>query len=122
MNGLLKRVTCSVGNNPTYIQLDFDKKYSNADGERRMYLQVHYQARCTKSGELQWWKGRKWYLSDHMTDNEIIFTCFLAVEIAERHERMETFKVDDYPLLNPHIDYRKLLSLSEDQKNESVRT
>lgn len=78
----------------------------------RYYIQCRYFAPCTKTGEKQLWKGRKWYLSEFMTDDEIVKTAWCAFEAAVKHEIMEGFKVDGKILFNPHINFEVLLSIS----------
>lgn len=83
--------------------------------EGRIFLQIVYDAPCTKTGINQEWKGRKWYLSEYMTEDEIIKTAYAAFESAVKHEVMEGFKVGDIILFNPHIDYRSLLAVSQQE-------
>lgn len=78
----------------------------------RIFLQVFYRARCTVRKKPRWWFGRKWYLSDHMTDDEVIKTAFAAFEAAVRHEILEGFTIGGVRLFNPHADYRALLAAS----------
>jgi len=78
----------------------------------RIYLQVDYEAPCTKTNNLESWKGRKWYLSEFMTDDEIIKTAYCAFQSAVTHEIMEGFKFDNVIVFNPHINFRELLKVS----------
>ncbi len=89
------------------LLVENDKK-----GGERVYLQVSYDSICTKTGKKDNWKGRKWYLSEHMTDDEVVKTAYVAFEAAVKHEIMEGFKVDGKILFNPHVDFEKLLSVS----------
>lgn len=91
-----------------------DLKY----GER-IFIQLSYSAVCVKSGVEDTWKGRKWYLSEHMADDEIIKTCFAAFEACIKHEILEGFKVDDKILFNPHVHFESLLAISH---KEVMRT
>lgn len=50
------------------------------------------------------WTGRKWYLSPHMTDSEVIQTALLAVLQAEEHEARERFRVDGQAIYGPHLN------------------
>lgn len=86
-------------------------------GGKRVFIQIMYTTKCTKEGADTTWKGRKWYLSEHMTDDEVIKTCFVAFKSAVEHEIMEAFKVDDIILFNPHVSYEALLRVS----NEEIR-
>jgi hypothetical protein len=78
----------------------------------RIYLQVDYEAPCTKTNNLESWKGRKWYLSEFMTDDEIVKTAYCAFQSAVTHEIMEGFKFDNVIVFNPHINFRELLKVS----------
>lgn len=78
----------------------------------RIYVQTSYKSPCSKTGELKEWKGRKYYLSQFMTDDEIVKTCYVAFEQSVKHEVMEGFKVDGIILFNPHVNFEELLSVS----------
>lgn len=105
-----------LGNDSFALRVEKDAK-----GGDRIFLQVVYEAPCSKTGEMLPWKGRKFYLSDHMLEQEIIFTAFLAYELAIKHEIMESFKVDNITLVNPHVNYKRLLEISEDEvKRQAV--
>ncbi len=89
----------------------------------RIFIQAYYAAPCTETKERDFWWGRKFYLSDHMTEDEIIKTVYLAFKLAVEHEIMESFKVDGKILFNPHIDYRALLEISDREiKREEIKT
>ena len=79
----------------------------------RLFIQIIYDAICVKTGVCEIWHGRKWYLSEHMTDDEIIKTIYAAFKTAIEHEIMEGFKVDGKILFNPHINFEELLKVSE---------
>lgn len=101
------------------LRVEEDMVYKDAQGRGRIFLQVNYEAPCSKSKDLLPWRGRKFYLSDHMLEQEVIFTAFLAFKLAVEHEVMEGFKVDGKVLVNPHVDYNLLLNISE---HEVART
>lgn len=114
VNKLISSISISILGNDTFMfKIEKDKK-----GGNRLYLQIEYRTPCTKTAEILPWKGRKWYLSEHMTDNEIIFTAYTAYEMAMKHEIMESFKINGVILLNPHVDYKQLLEISN---KETVR-
>jgi hypothetical protein len=50
------------------------------------------------------WKGRKWYISLHMTPSELVQTAFMAALAAEEHECREAFKYRGLQVLSPHHD------------------
>lgn len=120
---LLKRVELKCLEKTFNILIKQDDKYTEAISnfpstqhipyEGRVYIQLEYNSACNKDGENDYWKGRKWYLSEHMTDDEIIKTCYAAFEACVKHEIMEGFKVDGKMLFNPHINFEALLSISD---------
>lgn len=81
--------------------------------EPRVYIQLKYESECTRTGEIDEWKGRKWYLSQYMTDDEIVKTCYAAFKAAVEHEIMEGFKFDGTIVFNPHVSYAALMSVSD---------
>jgi hypothetical protein len=52
------------------------------------------------NGELQ--RGRKWLLSTHMMDEEVVQTALMAVLAFEEHEAREAFLFDGKRLFSPH--------------------
>lgn len=57
------------------------------------------------------WKGRKWLLSPHMTEGEIVQTAFMATLAAAEHEIRETFMYKGRSIFDPHYDLDKLVEL-----------
>ena len=78
----------------------------------RIFLQCCYEATDSNTGEVKEWHGRKWYLSDHMTDDEVVKTCFAALKATVEHEVMESFLVGGVKVFNPHVDHRALREIS----------
>ena len=72
------------------------------DGNRQ-YLQV-------SDGK---WTGRKWMLSPHMTDGEVVQTTLAAVLAWYEHEARETFKFRGAAIFNPHLSLDALISRAE---------
>lgn len=67
-----------------------------------VFVQHYQRIPCSKTGEVCVQKGRKFVISDHATDGEILRTLFLAVKLFEEHEINEQFCVDGQRFLNPH--------------------
>jgi len=126
---LLSRVKLNCLEKEFNILIKYDDKYTTLisnfpstqpkvyDG--RVYIQLEYNSSCNKDTDQDYWKGRKWYLSKHMTDDEIIKTCYAAFEACVKHEIMEGFKVDGKMLFNPHINFEALLSISDKEITRS---
>lgn len=115
---IVDRITMNLLGHEFRMRVDRDVK--NKFG--RIFLQVVYEAPCTKTGQVDTRNGRKWYLSEHMTDDEIVKTSYAAFKAAVEHEVMEGFKVDGTILFNPHADFRELLRVSgkEVKRNDAV--
>lgn len=98
-----------------------DKKYfslmlSSTIGQgRRIYLQVFYYAPCRKDGKIKQFRGGKHYLSPHMTEDEIVKRAYVAFEATVKHEIMEEFRFDGKTVFNPHVNFRKLLEISDEE-------
>lgn len=67
------------------------------------------KGRCTRTGAPEPWSGRKWRLSEHMTDGEIAQTALMATLAAVEHEHRELFKVDGVSVFDPHYDLNALV-------------
>lgn len=79
------------------------------------YLRVLCEAgTCNVTGAATAWKGRKWRLSPHMTDMELVNTAFLAVLVALEHEARELFTVDGIALMDSHRDLERTLAFMRD--------
>jgi len=109
---IISRLSIEAFGTEFMIRVDRDNK-DPING--RVFLQVKYQAPCTKTGHTQEWSGRKWYLSEHMTDDEVVKTAYSAFRAAVEHEVMEGFKVDGIILFNPHVNFEELLKVSHNE-------
>jgi hypothetical protein len=75
------------------------------------YFQIECNGRCNVTDAQARWKSRKWLLSPHMTDGEIVQTAFLAVLTALEHEARERFKYRGVSIFDPHYDVEELVRL-----------
>jgi hypothetical protein len=76
-----------------------------------VYLQITCDSKCNITGEALTWSSRKWLLSRHMTDGEIVQTAFKATLTALEHECRETFKYRGQAIFDPHYDIERLVEL-----------
>lgn len=73
------------------------------DCERGVVLLSHWQIRPdVNTGDVVEHRSRKWYLSLHMTDEEVIRTFALCVKIYSEHEVNEWLRYDGKRILDPH--------------------
>ena len=89
--------------------LDVDFKF---DSRGYFYAQiVDLNGVCNVTGATMPWGGRKWLLSMHKTDSEIVQTVFKALMTAMEHEAREQYLYKGVPVLDPHLDIEKLVEL-----------
>lgn len=92
-----------------------------ADG-CRPFLQVVFLAPCAESGESAEQRGRKWFLSPHMTDSEVVQTALAAVLMAEEHEVRERFLYRGRAIFGPHFHVEMLWHLAGRRDAVDVRS
>lgn len=83
--------------------------------DSRPYLQVQFDDACAVTGAFERQYCRKWMLSYHMTDSEIVTTAYKAVMAAIEHEVREHFTFQNQRIFNPHFDVYALVQLSKDK-------
>jgi hypothetical protein len=88
------------------------------DGDR-LYLQVKFDAECVVTGDIQRQHCRKYFLSKHMCETEIVRTAHQAVHTAMEHEVNEHFLYKGVRVYNPHVSIDALMSIAD---KEQLRT
>lgn len=68
-----------------------------------MYFNLLFWTPTGANGTLEPQHSRKWILSEHMTESEIVQTAFKAILTAEEHETREQFLYENVAVFNPHI-------------------
>ena len=84
------------------------------------FIQASWQGEDSDTGQPCLLKGRKWYISPFSVDDEVVKTCWLAVELALRHEAMEEFHFCGRAPFHPHNDVFKLLDVQKVYRNDIV--
>lgn len=109
----------------TFPLLDSATWEVKEDGDR-LYLQVKWKGHDAITGERAFQTGRKWFLSNHMTNSEIVQTAFAAIMAVMEHETREFFKYKGKAIFCPHYDVDVLVCLHEsgafDKRGNSVPT
>lgn len=80
------------------------------------YLQVLFLDKDRITGAEEWQRCRKWVLSIHMVNSEVVRTAFAAVKRAMLHEVEEAFTYRGARVYHPHMD----LDLLADAMNHKV--
>lgn len=85
------------------------------------FLQIRFYDKDFYTGKLEIQHCRKWLLSYHMVDVEIVRTAHKAVRTAMEHEVDEQFTYDGAVLFHPHHDLEAMTAFAK-KKKISVRT
>lgn len=80
-----------------------------AGQDKVMYIQHAYARPDALTGELGWGYGRKWHVSPHATESEIVLTCLKAAITDAEHEVREGFRYKGACIFQPHIDVNALV-------------
>jgi hypothetical protein len=75
------------------------------------YLQVAF-----KDATGQAWTGRKWYVSLHSVESEVVQTALKAVLTALEHEAREAFKYKGFAIFGPHHDVNAMLNIAQQHR------
>jgi hypothetical protein len=81
--------------------------------EGRLYMQVICQRKDAVTGEMGVGKGGKCYLSQFMTDQEIVQNAFGLFKAYEEHECREFFKFRGRRIYGPHISLEALIEVAD---------
>ncbi len=69
-------------------------------------ISLHFNA--VDDGRMQLQSTRKWYVSPHSTESELVQTIFKAIITAFEHEVREKFLYRGKPIFGPHFDVNEL--------------
>jgi hypothetical protein len=78
----------------------------------KVFLQAEFHSPCSDTGALTLQKTRKWLLSEHMTESELVQTAFKCVLTSIEHEAREQFKYKGQAIFGPHFNVRDLVELA----------
>ncbi len=79
-----------------------DWEFHLGDMGNGFYVQVQFDAPDSETGKVERQHCRKWYISKHMTETEVVDTLYKAVEAAVIHEMKESFTYNGRMIHNPH--------------------
>ncbi|HEX8311545.1 MAG TPA: hypothetical protein VF614_09530 [Chthoniobacteraceae bacterium] len=95
-----------------------DWQFTLEADEGSLYLVATFSAECVETGRMMRQRTRKWRLSQHMTDGEVVQTALLAVLTANEHEAREDFTWKGERIFGPHFDVSALHALCRAGKTE----
>lgn len=87
----------------------------------RYWLQIRWYDKDSYTGDIEPQSSRKWFLSEHMTESEVVLTALKAVLTAEEHEAREQFRFNGKRIFNPHPSMVALMQIADiqEKRNES---
>lgn len=71
-------------------------------------LQLRYNEPDVDTGKMEEQHARKWYLSPHATESEIVRTAFAACMMSAEHRVREHFMYKGIRVFGPHVDVEAL--------------
>lgn len=77
-------------------------------------VQIRYNERDVDTGELKEQHGRKWYVSPHATESEIVQTMLLAAKQSAEHRVREHFLYLGRRIFSPHFKVGALVDMIDD--------
>lgn len=86
-----------------------DWRWNVGESGAEHWIQPEFDDIDSEDGAAVVCRGRRWLISEEATDEEIVKTCWLAVEIACRHETMEAFSYLNVKVFHPHTDISALV-------------
>jgi hypothetical protein len=76
------------------------------------FVQICYEDRCVDTEKVEWQNGRKWYVSPHATDGEVVQTLLKAAITSAEHNVRERFLVDGVRAFGPHLSLERLIEVA----------
>lgn len=86
------------------------------------YLQIHADAPCNDTGVGYKLTSRKWMLSPHMTEGEVVQTALKAVLTAVEHEAREKFRYKGVALFQPHLPIAVMMERASEEERRTEGT
>jgi hypothetical protein len=108
LESILKEV--NLGFPGMRLEHDYEGEHRSLGGRRWFLRVVAPEGSPWASPEMPTWAGRKWRLSPHMTNGEIVQTAFKALLTCLEHEARERFTYKGVPVLSPHWDIDVLVT------------
>jgi hypothetical protein len=78
------------------------------DGRGEIFLQASYLEPDTVTGVIGTQLTRRWFISPHMTDSEIVRTAFKCIITSMEHRAREWFTYRGRAIFGPHFDVEAL--------------
>lgn len=96
-------------------------RFSVRESHGGVFMQAQYMDAdiYTLKHELQ--VTRKWMLSPHMTESEVVQTAFKCCLTSMEHRTREAFKFNGARIFGPHFDIHDLVQICRDREDAGSR-
>lgn len=84
-----------------------------------VHLQAYYTEPNVITGVEEEQRTRKWLLSPHMTDSEIVLTAFKCCLTSMEHRTREHFTYRGSRIFGPHFDIEDLVEICDKGRNDA---
>lgn len=101
-------ITCEVGDTPWNV---FVGQMGNG-----YYIQLRYIETDIETDDLSDQHSRKWYISPHSLESEVVQTVLKACLTSAEHMIREHFTYCGQRVFSPHFDIMDLVKLSKEKK------
>jgi hypothetical protein len=86
------------------------------EGSEVMFVQHQFWRLDSKTGEGGYGHGRKWHISSHSTESEVVLTCLKAAITDAEHEVREGFRYKGVAIVHPHPDVNVLATVAVEEE------
>lgn len=93
-----------------------DFRFRLTENEHGMFLQAELWRENVNTGEWEWGRGGKSYISPYSAENELIQRALGSCLAFVEHEVREHFKWRGRAIYNPHIDHKKQWEIANDRE------
>lgn len=88
-------------------------------GHGGVYIQAYYEDEDIHAHTIEVQDTRKWLISTHMTDSEIVQTAFKCCLTSAEHRVRENFTYKNARVFGPHFDVEDLVKVCIDGRGEN---
>lgn len=115
--GAFASVLSQINANPFNVSYEFDLELR---GEV-LLMSATYFENDINTGIPEKQRTRKWFVSEHATESEIVQTALKCILTSAEHNVREHFSYCGMPVFGPHINVQKVLSLVRSEESIDKR-
>jgi hypothetical protein len=108
LQATLARIHYLNRNYETPWEFTYEPVFHSGGEQAGWLLQGKFMRPETHTSVVDWGRTRKEFVAMDAYADSVIKTCWVIIDLTERHEAMESFKVDGLRVFDPHIPLRLL--------------